>query len=129
MYNSKYICSYNDDDVILPEDNVDECDKSFIRTAIYRSDFLSIFELEDFNDEIINKSIHDLYEKIKTSEELYFCMKEVSKSFITDDCEMGLMMLFSFDFLYLSHPCICEFLETGQISETKIELLKKAFQK
>jgi hypothetical protein len=40
------------------------------------------------------------------------------------------MVLFSFDYLYLVHPCICEFIETDKISETNnslIELKKMLF--
>ena len=128
MYDTKYICNYNDDDVILEEDNIDPNDEDFIRNTLYRSDFVSIFGLEDFDDVIINKEIHDLYEKVKDSEELNFCIKEITKSFILNDGETGLMMLFSYDFLYLLHPCICDFLEYGKINDSKIELLKKALQ-
>jgi hypothetical protein len=36
------------------------------------------------------------------------------------------MGLFAFDFFYLAHPCICEFLETGTIAEEKINALLSA---
>ena len=37
--------------------------------------------------------------------------------------EVGFMLLFSFDYLYLSHTCICEFLEKGKINEDSLNLL------
>jgi hypothetical protein len=36
----------------------------------------------------------------------------------------GFIMLFSFDNLHLFYPCICEFLDKGEISFEKIEALK-----
>jgi hypothetical protein len=45
------------------------------------------------------------------------------------NCEflhVGLMGLFAFDFFYLAHPCICEFLETGTITDQNINALLSA---
>jgi hypothetical protein len=39
---------------------------------------------------------------------------------------VGLMGLFAFDYFYLAHPCICEFLETGTITEENINALLSA---
>ena len=40
--------------------------------------------------------------------------------------EFGLMLLFSYDYMYLTHICICEFIETGEISNENITNLEKA---
>ena len=40
------------------------------------------------------------------------------------DCEFGLMIMFSYDYMYLTHICISEFLETGAISEKNISNLR-----
>jgi hypothetical protein len=39
---------------------------------------------------------------------------------------VGLMGLFAFDYFYLAHPCICEFLETGTITDQNINALLSA---
>ena len=39
------------------------------------------------------------------------------------DDKLGLMIMFSFDYLYITHPCMCEFLETGQITNTLLDEL------
>jgi hypothetical protein len=39
---------------------------------------------------------------------------------------VGLMGLFAFDYFYLAHPCICEFLETGTITKENINALLSA---
>jgi hypothetical protein len=36
------------------------------------------------------------------------------------DAEFGIMIMFSYDYLYLTHICISEFLDTGKISENNI---------
>ena len=40
------------------------------------------------------------------------------------DEELGLMMLFAYDYMYLSHICISEFLETGKVTDDNIVRLK-----
>jgi hypothetical protein len=50
-------------------------------------------------------------------------MKQMAGLMISEDLGVGLLLLYSFDLLYLTHPCICEFLETGTISHEKINPL------
>ena len=38
--------------------------------------------------------------------------------------EFGLMLLFSYDYMYLTHICISEYLETGKISEDNMKRLE-----
>jgi hypothetical protein len=109
MYDTKVICSYMDDDVILESDGINEDEAGFIRSCIYRQELLNIFCLEDFNDVAINKQIEMLYEKVKDMDGFK------TNDFCTDDGLMGFMILYSYDFLYLTHPLICELLETGVI--------------
>ena len=52
-------------------------------------------------------------------------MQKINK----EDPEMGLMILFSMDFLYLSHPCFCEFLEKDCVSPEKLTLLEEEIKK
>ena len=40
------------------------------------------------------------------------------------DDELGLMMLFAYDYMYLAHICISEFLETGKVTDDNIVRLK-----
>jgi hypothetical protein len=43
---------------------------------------------------------------------------------MSTDEELGLMILFAYDYMYLSHACISEYLETGQILEKNIQNLR-----
>jgi hypothetical protein len=40
--------------------------------------------------------------------------------------ELGLMLLYSYDYMYLTHICICDFISTGEISDENIGKLEKA---
>ena len=48
MYNTKFECRYNKDDVILDTDDVTENEANFIRNYIYKEDLLNIFYI-DYN--------------------------------------------------------------------------------
>jgi hypothetical protein len=109
----------------------------FIRDTIYRQEFLNILDIEygdddDANDEQINSALKELSIQIKDSTELTKCMVKVSKKhmnigkYMTNNEELGLMLLFSYDYMYLTHICVSEFIETGKISDKNIKNLEKA---
>jgi len=124
MYNTKIVCTYNTPEVFLDEDNVSEEEKGFIRDAIYRQEFLDILGKEDFDDSEMESKIHELYKKVSDNTFLKECMNKLSGQFMSIDCEFGLMIMFSYDYMYLTHICISEFLETGAISEKNISNLR-----
>jgi len=127
MYNTKVVCTYHkDDEIFLPTDNISEEEKDLIRDSIYRQEFLNIFELEDFDENKLAESMHELFEKIKECKHLNECLEKAAAQFMATDKEFGLQILFSFDFMYLTHICICEYLEKNEISEISISnLLEK----
>jgi hypothetical protein len=135
IYNTKYVCSYNDSDVFFESELaiLNEDEKIFIREALYRRDLCNIFNIEDqnFNEKIITPIISGLFKNINGEKFIKSCMTKVSnKFFYSSDLELGFMVLFSFDYLYLVHPCISEFIETGRINEfnkSLIELKKMLF--
>jgi hypothetical protein len=93
----------------------------------YRIEYLNAFNLEEFIDKQINQEVDALFERLKNSSVLTECMTKSAAGF--GNCEhlhIGLMGLFAFDYFYLAHPCICEFLETGNIDEEKINALLSA---
>ena len=126
-YNVDYETNYNlfFDDSAFEGDESEE-DKETIRTLLYQKDLLGIFNENVFDEDVINKKVRDLFVILKNNDGLLFCMKEVSKKSIFSNEEIGLMMFFSFDYMYLSHPCISEYLKTGSISDANLNILKKA---
>lgn len=129
FYNTKYICSYNDSDIFLESELeiLNEEEQIFIRDALYRRDLCNIFNIQEqcFDEKIINDNINKLYKIINGEIFLEYCISKVSSNFFNNlDLELGFIILFSFDYLYLVHSCISEFIETGKISETNESLLK-----
>lgn len=121
MYDTSVICTYMDDDVILESDGVNEDEASFIRSCIYRQELLNIFCLEEFDESETNKQVEVLYEKVRNMDGF----KDVLEiDYGQKDALLGFTILYSYDFLYLTHPLICELLETGTIKTT--EKLKSA---
>jgi len=134
-YNTKYVCSYNDSDVFLESELevLNEHEKQFVRDALYRRDICNIFKIDDqcFDEKKISNIISALYKNINGEKFVESCIVKISnKIFCNSDLELGFLILFSFDYLYLVHPCISEYIETGKISdsnESLIELKKILF--
>ena len=130
MYNTKIKCTYNtfdlfkDIDGISDIDNITDEEKNLARETIYRYELLNIFDRTEYNEIEINECIDELYEDIKESTELTECMLKLAGQFMSEDKKLGLMILFSYDYMYLSHMCISEFLENGKISKHNILKLK-----
>ena len=117
MYNTKTICTYKSYD-----------DFSLSETA-YRRDLLHIFNILDFDfekhEKEINNEVEKVYNLIIENEKFLECIKKVSVLFNTNDLFIGFTLLMSYDFLYLSHPCICEFLDNNCVSEENFKDLLK----
>ena len=135
-YNIYYQCNYknyeNDYKELINKEefnsNLKEEDKYLLEKKIYQDDFLSIFGIEEdneFRDHIISYMVNELYIKLKKNKD----MRNLMKKICSENKLMGLMMMFSIELLYLAHPCFCEFLEKGMISEDKYNLLKNEIEK
>jgi len=98
MYNTNYTCIYNKDDVFLDNDNLSSQQKEKIREDLYRLDLLNIFQLEEYNDELLGKELDELYNIISISEILIqYIVKimEINYEFSQDPI-FGIIFLFTF---------------------------------
>jgi hypothetical protein len=125
MYNTEVICTYNTESIFLEIDELTEHDKEFIMDAVYRQELLNIFDIEDYDDMKIDIAMMNLYENIKGCKELEKSIKKIAGDLYSLDGIIGLMLLFSYDYMYLTHVCVSEFLKTGKVSETNIFNLEK----
>jgi hypothetical protein len=123
MYNTKITCTYNTSDVFLETDNINDEEKDFIRDAVYRQELLNILGLEDYDIEQMDKAINELYEKVKNSSQIFECMLKAASNFMCEDKIFGLIVLYSFDYMWLTHICISEYLEKGIIDKANIDKL------
>ena len=126
MYNTQVVCTYNTPEVFLETDDITDDEKMFIRDTIYRQELLNIFCENDDNDDKLSIAINDLYKRVKYCEQLTKCMLKLAGKYMATNEEFGLMLLFSYDYMYLTHICICEFIETGTITDENISKLEKA---
>jgi len=126
MYNTKVVCTYNTDEVFLETDEITEEERYFVRDAIYRQEVLDILGMEDYNEKEMTRTVKGLYEKVQTSTELTECALQLARHFMSTDAEFGLMILFAYDYMYLTHICISEYLDTGKISEQNMQKLRDA---
>jgi hypothetical protein len=126
MYNTQVVCTYNTPEVFLETDNINDDEKAFVRETIYRQELLDIFCENDDNDDKLSVAINELYKRIKYCEQLTKCMLKLAGKYMATNEEFGLMLLFSYDYMYLTHICICEYLETGDIDNQNITNLEKA---
>jgi hypothetical protein len=116
MYNTSFTCTY--------QNEVNEADGDLL----YQIDYLHIFQRDDFDkyEKEINACIREIYVKIEASQQIdkfKECMKLAASHFLSEDMELGLMALFSYDFLYLTHPCLIDFLKNGNMSEKNVSNL------
>ena len=111
-----------DDDVFVETDDVNDSEKQFIRDCIYRQDLLNIFGLEIFDESVINKNIDKVYNKIKTNPDILKCMSTIGQQLDVEN-NTSFMILYSFDYMYLTHDCVCELLDIGEISSKTINQL------
>jgi hypothetical protein len=85
---------------------------------------MKITRTYEFNEDEMNKSIHELYERIEPCIFLKECMAKIVGRFLSEDLELGLMILYAYDYMHLMHTCVSEYLETGQISQQNIAGLR-----
>jgi hypothetical protein len=128
MYDTKFVCTYNTPEVFLDTDNISQEEKDFVRDAIYRQELLNIFGMVDCNEKEMNitLAIYELYKKVENCHVLEECMLKLAGNFITNNKEFGFMILYSYDYMHLTHICVSEFLDNGKINETNILKLKAA---
>jgi hypothetical protein len=109
----------------LPTDKVNDNEKLFIMNVLYRQDILNIFDIEEFDEKIINDCLCELYEKVKSNEVIHNLMTLLAKQLRLDEELTGLIIMYSFDYLYVTHKCVSQFLETGNILPEDLNELHK----
>ena len=122
MYDIEYACSYMDDDFFIETDEINDAEKDFIRNCIYRQDLLNIFQLEIFDEHTINTNISKIYKKVNVNDSFMKCILLIGQQHGLSN-DMSFLILFSFDYLYLTHKCIVELLNTGHILPNSISQL------
>jgi hypothetical protein len=132
VYNSKHVCTYQYYDSkfkdyipkkLIVAEEVEHCEDS--ADLIYKSDILQVFDLVDYDDAKIEQEMIILFEILKNNEKMVECMKQLAHRFVSEDLQFGMMLLFSYDIFYVTHLCICDVIEKGEVDEDSMNLLIK----
>lgn len=121
MYITHYECFYNDDKKMFSgKEDLTENDKLEIKDFIYREDLINAFGLEEFDERLINIEIEILYEQMKHITELHPILDTLAAKMMSTDRTIGFLILFSYDYFYLTHQIICGFIHNNKIEDVKI---------
>ena len=126
MYNTNYECRYYKNDIILEISKFTDDEKEYIRDIMYKEDLINIFYLKESDSfDCLNDILSNIYEKVKNNLDLKECMALSASRLLSKDEQFGLCILYSYDFMYLAHDCISDYLKSNLIAEDKIKKLKE----
>lgn len=121
-YNTELITTYQDDCILfLSTDELTEEEKDYIRNVVYQNELLDIF-----NDEWNEKILEKLYERLKDLDTFRYFMKKISTEILGKENELfGLAILYSYQYMNLMHSCVCDYLNTGNITKNNLAKLQE----
>ena len=146
MYNSKFICTYSYyDPAFLPYhtkekyDLEDVNDLEDMADIIYKHELLYVFGSTSIhNNSVISNNdtdyyfshdnITNLYNIIKEDPLLQKCIERIMSVYFYQDIVVAFIVLFSYDYFFLTHRCICDYFEKGAISEENANILISAIK-
>ncbi len=117
MYCTDFICTYQ------------HCDDEYEQEDIYRCQFLQAFEMEEWDDDVINKKIDVLFNKIKDIKEFDVIFDKLLKSknyvlflWVMGQDKMTLFkLLFKYELFHMTHDMLCSYLNKNVLSLTALE--------
>ena len=100
--NTDFACTYQ---------LIEDYNESFM---LYKIQFLQIFNIEEYDDNLINKSVENLYNKIKDNE---IIKKLITNNNYYRDNLASFMLYFRYDTLYIFHKILIKILNNNHINE------------
>lgn len=120
FYDIEYICMYPYVAEILIDPNINKED---LENLTYQKDLLNVFQLENIDEAEIQVRLQHLFSFCKTNHVFHTVLNklvtslDIPRETTTDPLYMAFYFLFSFDFLHVVHPCFCDLITSGTISE------------
>lgn len=128
-YNVEYYCRYHKNDIFLDSDDINTYEMDFVRDILYKEDLMNIFNMKDDEEfDSLNPTIQLLYKSLIAINEFKECMKVAAAKIISEDEELGLCILYSYDYMYLTHDFVSDYLITNTINKKKIENILNKLQ-
>jgi hypothetical protein len=117
MYNTSFKCTYN-----LINDQEDECD--YLREALYRSQLLQAFNMNDLEQESKFENVFNyINEHLIKSEKGKTILENMRGKNPFPIGDMELVLLFSYDYFYLFHNCLIDLFMNGYIEDENYNML------
>lgn len=110
MYNTHFVCTYK------MHDSSDE----EIQDMIYKYDYLSAFNLKEYDSEIIMNTLENIYETLKYNKDFKEIL-EAHPRFVKEknNYEFVMQFMFSFDTFDLFHNCLIYLLYNTRLKKMK----------
>ena len=109
-YITDFVCTYN---------LIDDFTES---NPLYQIQLLQAFELDIFDDNVINKVTEDLFEKYKNNTYISQIIASTNKNIIDDDLSL-FRMCFGFHTFHLFHSILCSIVNGSAVNEDKFQKL------
>lgn len=96
----------------------------------YKNDLINIFNVDEDSDiDVIQHNVEKIYKDvlpiINDNEKFKNILLYSASKIMSNDLEMGFMLLHSYDTLWIIHKCTCEIINTGKISNSILENIKE----
>jgi hypothetical protein len=104
---------------------------SDLSELVYQSELLQILGIPASNPEFDTEKLLEIYNKMKVHEDFLKCVEKVTELHSYTDLETGFIALFSYDYFFLTHKCICDFFndENESIRQENLLALQGAITK
>ena len=99
-----------------------ECD--YTNDDEYRDTYLKIFKLDNFDEEVINNQLANIKNIIVKEDIFRELLIKSAGHYLTEDLDIGLMILFSYDYLKDFTQCLNDFIIHSKTEKIN-ELIKK----
>jgi hypothetical protein len=126
MYDINHSCIYKRIEVDFanhPKYTKEEVD--ILCENTYRADMLKAFGLDNFYEDAINNMVITNFNLCKHDKGLAECMTLLSK----DDLEFGFIIMHSYDYFYIAHACISDYLKNKKVEDHHLQMLKGVIMK
>lgn len=123
MYTDDFICTYKQHD----DEN---------QEAVYRTQFLQAFNLQTWDDVMVEERMTRLYNTLKKMDDIILIIETAKKNkelemlilFSGADDATIFKMLFKFELFDMTHRCICDANASGKIDELHKQCLLDKLQ-
>jgi hypothetical protein len=125
VYNEDYV--RNDED----EDEYEDEEQRELINKLYQDDFLAVFGLKEYDDGRIAYVLNGVEDTINSCAELKRGLLRIA-NVMNIDTKFGIVYLFSYNLLFYTHRCLCEYVNSCEIKKETItewyENIEKFFE-